>query len=105
MVDINATFDGKVLVPDKPLNLPAGQTVRVRVEQLSDRPPSALPPAIIDGKRVFNQQRHAIKRVASNFDDELGEEFWFPKDDPLTDPSLVLASGDGRVESEEREGS
>lgn len=34
MIALNARFDGKVLVPDEPLNLPANQKVRIQVEPI-----------------------------------------------------------------------
>lgn len=32
MVTLNAHYDGKVIVPDEPLNLPANQKLRISVE-------------------------------------------------------------------------
>ena len=34
MIALNAHFDGKVIVPDSPLNLPANQRVRVQLEPI-----------------------------------------------------------------------
>ena len=34
MKTLNAHFDGKVIVPDEPLNLPANQKLRVQVEPI-----------------------------------------------------------------------
>ncbi|MBC8877035.1 MAG: antitoxin family protein [Planctomycetes bacterium] len=36
MIAIHARFDGKVLVPDQPLDLPANQRVVVRIEPVRD---------------------------------------------------------------------
>lgn len=38
MVTLNARFDGKVLVPDEPLALPANQKVRIIVEPIDVEP-------------------------------------------------------------------
>ncbi len=38
MVTLNAHFDGKVLVPDEPLDLPANQKVRIQVEPIEADP-------------------------------------------------------------------
>ena len=34
MIALNAHFDGKVIVPDEPLNLPANQKVRIQIEPI-----------------------------------------------------------------------
>lgn len=36
MIAIHARFDGKVLVPDQPLDLPANQRVVVRIEPVKE---------------------------------------------------------------------
>jgi hypothetical protein len=36
---LNARFDGKVIVPDEPLNLPANQRVRISVEPIAGEAP------------------------------------------------------------------
>ena len=35
---VSAHFDGNVVVPDEPLNLPANQAVRVHIESLESEP-------------------------------------------------------------------
>lgn len=40
MVMLNAHFDGKVIVPDEPLNLPPNQKVRIQVEPINGDAPS-----------------------------------------------------------------
>ncbi len=39
MITISAHFDGQVIVPDRPLELPVGQTLRVRLEVVGDASP------------------------------------------------------------------
>jgi hypothetical protein len=34
MISLNAHYDGKVIIPDAPLNLPANQRVRISVEPI-----------------------------------------------------------------------
>jgi hypothetical protein len=43
MISIHAHFDGKVIVPDEPLNLPSGEPLIVRVEPVSGTPPPVEP--------------------------------------------------------------
>ncbi|MCY2950955.1 MAG: hypothetical protein NTU53_03145 [Planctomycetota bacterium] len=38
MVAIKAHFDGKTIVPDEPVNLPANQRLIVHVQPVSDHP-------------------------------------------------------------------
>jgi hypothetical protein len=38
MISIHAHFDGKVIVPDEPLDLPSGEALIVRVEPVSGMP-------------------------------------------------------------------
>ncbi|MCC6358873.1 MAG: hypothetical protein IT450_09025 [Phycisphaerales bacterium] len=70
MVRLNAHFDGKVIVPDEPLALKPNQRLRIQVE-LIDQPPA--PP---DPKRRLGLQRGAVQYIASDFDAELGDEYW-----------------------------
>lgn len=37
MVTVNAHFDGKVIVPDEPLDLPANQKLRVQVKAIESQ--------------------------------------------------------------------
>jgi hypothetical protein len=76
MVTLNAHFDGKVIVPDEPLNLPANQKVRISVEPIGA--------AASNGKRVFGQQKGAVLYIAPDFDDYLGDEFWGLSDEKQT---------------------
>jgi len=46
MVAFKAHFDGKVLIPDEPLDLPRGQSLVVRVETDESHPQAAAPDAI-----------------------------------------------------------
>ena len=43
MIELNARYDGKVIVPDAPLDLPANVRVRISVEPI-DAPPQAQAP-------------------------------------------------------------
>ena len=44
MIAINAHFDGRVIVPDEPVDLPRNQRLLVRIEPVAvaDRPPDGL---------------------------------------------------------------
>ena len=42
MVTLNAHFDGKMIVPDEPLSLPAGTRLNVSVEPVSDTTPARI---------------------------------------------------------------
>ncbi|MFN0137440.1 MAG: hypothetical protein ACKVS9_15155 [Phycisphaerae bacterium] len=70
MVELNAHFDGKVIVPDEPLALKPNQRVRIQIEPI-DQP---LPQA--DSKRCLGLQRGAVVYLAEDFDAELGDDFW-----------------------------
>ncbi len=70
MIKLNAHFDGKVIVPDEPLELEPNQRVRIEVE-LIDQPP--LQPG---SKRRLGLQRGAVVYIATDFDAELGDDFW-----------------------------
>ncbi len=70
MVQIDAHFDGKVIVPDEPLALKPNQRVRIQVEPI-DQP--ACPS---NSKRLLGLQRGAVQYIADDFDAELGDAFW-----------------------------
>lgn len=42
MATVKAHFDGKVLIPDEPVNLPANCAVELEVRPISDKPLLAL---------------------------------------------------------------
>ncbi len=69
MIALKAHFDGRVIVPDEPLDLPANQRLEVRVEPVD----SPKAPA---GPRQFGMQPEAVVWIAPDFDDELPDEFW-----------------------------
>ncbi|MEK7405117.1 MAG: hypothetical protein AAB225_08415 [Acidobacteriota bacterium] len=46
MISINAHFDGKVIVPDEPLDLPCDQALIVRVEPVTGPASPAREPAL-----------------------------------------------------------
>lgn len=75
MIALNAHFDGKVLIPDEPLALPANQKVRIELEPIGPGP--TKPP----GKRTFVTQPGSIVYVATDFDAHLGDDFWGIGDD------------------------
>jgi hypothetical protein len=70
MVEFNAHFDGKVIVPDEPLALTPNQRLRIHVEPIGQ--PTAQP----EPKRRLGLQRGAVVFIAGDFDAELGDEFW-----------------------------
>jgi len=70
MVRLNAHFDGKVLVPDEPLALKPNQRVRIQIESIDQSPSQS------GSKRSLGLQRGSVQYIASDFDSELGDEFW-----------------------------
>ncbi|MBI2431433.1 MAG: hypothetical protein HYV26_01005 [Candidatus Hydrogenedentes bacterium] len=70
MVRLNAHFDGKVIVPDEPLALKPNQRLCIQVEPLDE------PPSQFDSKRRLGLQRGAVIYIATDFDAELGDDFW-----------------------------
>jgi hypothetical protein len=70
MVKLNAHFDGKVIVPDEPLALKPNQRLRIQVEPIDE------PSLQSDSKRRLGLQRGAVIYIATDFDAELGEDFW-----------------------------
>ena len=70
MVQLNAHFDGKVIVPDEPLALKPNQRVRIQVEPIDQ------PLARSDSKRQLGLQRGAVVFIAEDFDAELDDDFW-----------------------------
>lgn len=73
MVTLNAHFDGKVIVPDEPLELAPNQKVRISVEPIGS-------PAATKPKRILGQQPGAFSYVAPDFDDALPDQFWLGED-------------------------
>lgn len=70
MVQFNAHFDGKVIVPDEPLALKPNQRVRIQIEPIDPPLPAS------DSKRRLGLQRGAIVYIAPDFDAALGDDFW-----------------------------
>lgn len=70
MVELNAHFDGKVIVPDEPLALMPNQRLRIHVE------PIGQPPSQSESKRRLGLQRGSVVYIADDFDAELGDDFW-----------------------------
>jgi hypothetical protein len=74
MIALNGRYDGKVIVPDAPLDLPADQKVRITVEPIATAAgPAALTPA---GKIQLGLQRGVVLYVADDFDGPLPDELW-----------------------------
>ena len=87
MVQVKAKYDGKVLIPDQPLDVPAGTDVRLTVDvpevptaretpAVNDRSP--LPPAIdpVTGKRRLGAWPGFLIHMSDDFNDHLGDDFW-----------------------------
>ncbi|HZL35349.1 MAG TPA: hypothetical protein VFC78_08565 [Tepidisphaeraceae bacterium] len=74
MMVLNAKYDGKVLVPDTPLDLPANQRVRRKVRPIESAPTARG--AGSGGKLDLGLQRGNILYIAPDFDDPLPDEFW-----------------------------
>lgn len=70
MIALKAHFDGKVLVPDEPLDLKPNQHVRIQVEPIAE--PSSSPP----GKIQFGQQPGSFLNLTPDWDEPLPDEFW-----------------------------
>ena len=65
MVQLSGHFDGKVFVPDEPVDLPVGRSVRILVEADATEP-SGSP----SRKSLFGACR-GMFRVAEDFDEPL----------------------------------
>jgi hypothetical protein len=76
MVKLNAHFDGKVIIPDEPLNLPPNQKLRISVEPI-EQPTQPTQPS---SKRQLGLQRGALIYISPDFDAELGDDFWLGED-------------------------
>jgi hypothetical protein len=60
---ISAHFDGKVIVPDEPIQLPVGQSLRVVVElAIAERP-----------RRQLGTLKGSVRYIAEDFDAALDE--------------------------------
>lgn len=68
MVSLKAHFDGKVIVPDEPVDLVPNQELRITMEEVES------PAAPRD--RVPGRQRGVITYIAPDFDEPLGDDFW-----------------------------
>jgi hypothetical protein len=75
MIALKAHFDGRVLIPDEPLDLPANQQVNITIEPVNSAPAPVL------GKRTFLAQPGVITYIAPDFDQYLGDDFWGLNDD------------------------
>ena len=66
---LNARYDGKVIVPDEPLNLPANQKLRITVEPIDS-------PAPAKRARQLGRQRDLVVEFAPDWDAPLPDEVW-----------------------------
>lgn len=84
MVTLNAHFDGKVIVPDEPLNLPANQKLRIQVEAIE--PNSTLTPTPPKPNRILGQQPGAVTFLAPDWDAPLPDDIWDHNKDDQSQP-------------------
>ena len=83
MIALNAHFDGKVIVPDEPLDLPANQKVRVELEPI-DSENSSSESGGKKLKRILGEQRDLVLDLAPDWDAPLPDDFWdHNKDDNI----------------------
>ena len=75
MVSLKAHFDGKVIVPDEPVDLVPNQKLRITIEAV-EQPTPAKP----EDRRSFGQPG-VLVYIAPDFDDHLGDDFWGFEDD------------------------
>ncbi|HZZ41341.1 MAG TPA: hypothetical protein VFE58_00250 [Tepidisphaeraceae bacterium] len=71
MIVLNAHFDGKVIVPDEPLNLPPNQKVRIELEPIET--PAPLVPKPL---RILGQQPGVVTFLAPDWDAPLPDDIW-----------------------------
>lgn len=84
MIALNARFDGKVIVPETPLALPANQRLRVQVETIAEPIESAQ--AARKPKRVLGQQPDLVVYLAPDWDAPLPDDIWEHNQDSQTKP-------------------
>ncbi len=65
MTVLKAHFDGKVLVPDEPVNLPKNCALEVRIEQMKPAKPS---PKLEPGERPLMRLLKALEELPDNPD-------------------------------------
>ncbi len=80
MIALNGHFDGKVIVPDEPLDLPANQKVRIQVEPLESTQTAPKP------QRVFGLQPDAVTYLAPDWEEPLPDDIWEHNKDNGTGP-------------------
>ena len=85
MVQVRAKYDGKAFIPVEPTDVPVGKLVRLTIDDaeaaVADDLPDLLPaidPAT--GKRRLGQQRGSVLRMADDFNDDLGDDFWLGRE-------------------------
>ena len=71
MIALSAHYDGKVIVPDEPLNLPTNQKLRIQVEPIESSTP-------IEPKRKieFGLQKDLVVYLAPDWEDPLPDDVW-----------------------------
>jgi hypothetical protein len=95
MIALNGRYDGKVIVLDEPLDLPADQAVRITVEPIAAASKAHHPGT---GKRLLGQQPGLVLFMAPDWDEPLPDDIWdFNKGDAERDISSAperLSPGD-----------
>ncbi|HVT87733.1 MAG TPA: hypothetical protein VHD56_02690 [Tepidisphaeraceae bacterium] len=66
MIALKAHYDGKVLVPDEPLDLPANQKVRLSIEPIEPAP----------AKIELGKQPGSITNFAPDWESPLPDDIW-----------------------------
>ncbi|HEX4793771.1 MAG TPA: hypothetical protein VH370_08270 [Humisphaera sp.] len=72
MIALNAHFDGKVIVPDEPLDLPANQKIRISIEPIEQ---ATAPPAV-QPKLQLGLQRGVVTYAAPDWEAPLPDDIW-----------------------------
>ena len=74
MIALNGRYDGKVIVPDAPLDLPADQAVRITVEPIATAAGSSAHSPC--EKIQLGLQRGVVLYMADDFNDPLPDDLW-----------------------------
>jgi hypothetical protein len=73
MIALKAHFDGKVFVPDEPVQLAPNQQVQLTVAPAADAPAK---PILTDGKIPLGQQPGVLRNFAPDWEAPLPESIW-----------------------------
>jgi len=74
MIAVNAHYDGKVIVPDEPLDLPANQKLRIQVEPIGS--PAPTDQTLPKPKLQLGLQRGVVTYLAPDWDEPLPDDIW-----------------------------